>query len=119
MMLGSNNTDYKKRARELLEMVGLGERINHLPKELSGGEQQRVAIARALINSPKLVLADEPCANLDTISGKLVMETLVRLNHELKVTIIFVSHDPFDSVYAHHKIVLSDGKINEEVDLKK
>jgi putative ABC transport system ATP-binding protein len=64
------------------------------------------------------VLADEPCANLDTVSGKLVMETLSRLNHELKVTVIFVSHDPADADYARHKIVLSDGKISEEVSLK-
>lgn len=118
MMLGGKNTDYKRRAGELLERVGLGARINHYPKELSGGEQQRVAIARALINNPRLVLADEPCANLDTVSGKLVMETLVKLNHEMNVTIIFVSHDSGDSVYARHKIVLSDGKISEEIDLK-
>lgn len=118
MMLNGKNTDYKRRARELLKMVGLGARLSHYPKELSGGEQQRVAIARALINNPRLVLADEPCANLDTVSGKLVMETLVKLNQELRVTIIFVSHDPSDSVYARHKIVLSDGKISEEMDRK-
>ena len=118
MMLGGKNTDYKRRAGELLERVGLGARINHHPKELSGGEQQRVAIARALINNPRLVLADEPCANLDTASGKLVMETLVKLNQELKVTIIFVSHDPNDSAYARRKLVLSDGKISEEIHLK-
>ena len=118
MMLNGKNTDYKRRAGELLEMVGLGARLSHYPKELSGGEQQRVAIARALINSPRLVLADEPCANLDTVSGKLVMETLVKLNQELRVTIIFVSHDPGDSAYARHKIVLSDGKISEEIGLK-
>ena len=118
MMLGDKDIDYKRRAGELLDRVGLGARINHYPKELSGGEQQRVAIARALINNPRLVLADEPCANLDTASGQLVMETLVKLNRELKVTIIFVSHDPGDSSYARRKIVLSDGKISEEINLK-
>ncbi|MDO8579205.1 MAG: ABC transporter ATP-binding protein [Dehalococcoidales bacterium] len=118
MMLGLRNTDFKRRATELLEIVGLGARTNHYPRELSGGEQQRVAIARALINNPRIVLADEPCANLDTVSGRLVMETLARLNHELKVTIIFVSHDPADAGYARHKIVLSDGKICEDVSLK-
>ena len=118
MMLDGRDTNYKRRAVELLEMVGLGARISHYPKELSGGEQQRVAIARALINNPRLMLADEPCANLDTSSGKLVMETLVKLNQELKVTVIFVSHDPNDSAYARHKIVLSDGKICEEIDLR-
>ena len=118
MMLGQKDTGFKRRATELLEIVGLGSRTDHYPKELSGGEQQRVAIARALINNPRIVLADEPCANLDTVSGKLVMETLARLNHELKVTIIFVSHDPADAEYARHKIVLSDGKICEDTSLK-
>ncbi len=118
MMLGSKDMDFRRRASELLEIVGLGARTRHYPKELSGGEQQRVAIARALINNPRIVLADEPCANLDTVSGKLVMETLCRLNQDLKVTIIFVSHDPTDAEYARHKIVLSDGKLYEDTVLK-
>ncbi|MHB8085657.1 MAG: ABC transporter ATP-binding protein [Dehalococcoidia bacterium] len=111
MMLGGRNVDYKKKASELLELVGLGNRIRHYPKELSGGEQQRVAIARALINSPKIIFADEPCANLDSISSKLVMETLVNLNRDTGVTVIFVSHDPDDKQYASSLIILSDGKI--------
>jgi len=110
MMLGGAD-NYRERARELLELVGLGERINHYPKELSGGEQQRVAIARALINRPRVLLADEPCANLDTVSSAMVMETLVRLNRELGVTVIFVSHDPDDRKYAQSVLVLSDGRI--------
>lgn len=111
MMLGDKGADYKSKARELLEMVGLEGRIKHYPKELSGGEQQRVAIARALINSPKVIFADEPCANLDTISSRLIMETMVRLNRETGITIVFVSHDPDDKQYAGRLIVLSDGKI--------
>jgi len=111
MMLGKKGNDFKKRASELLDMVGLKTREKHLPKELSGGEQQRVAIARSLINDPKIVFADEPCANLDTLSSKTVMETLVKLNKEMKVTIIFVSHDPDDKKYASRVIYLSDGKI--------
>jgi putative ABC transport system ATP-binding protein len=111
MMLGEKGIDFRKRAKELLEMVGLGRRIRHYPKELSGGEQQRVAIARSLINNPGVIFADEPCANLDSISSKRVMETLVGLNQEMKVTIIFVSHDPDDKKYARGLIVLSDGKI--------
>jgi putative ABC transport system ATP-binding protein len=111
MMLGEKGIDFREKARELLELVGLGKRIRHYPKELSGGEQQRVAIARALINSPRIIFADEPCANLDTISSKKVMETLVSLNHEMKVTVIFVSHDPDDKKYARGLIVLSDGKM--------
>jgi putative ABC transport system ATP-binding protein len=114
MMLNNKGKDYKKRATELLKLVGLGKRVHHYPKELSGGEQQRVAIARALINSPKVLLADEPCANLDTISSGLVMETLARLNQDMKVTIIFVSHDPSDKQYAHHILTLADGKIISE-----
>ena len=112
-MMLNGVVDYKGRARELLELVGLGHRVTHYPKELSGGEQQRVAIARALINNPRVLLADEPCANLDTVSSKMVMETLVRLNRELKVTIVFVSHDPADKKYAETIITLSDGKILE------
>jgi putative ABC transport system ATP-binding protein len=111
MMLGGNGTDYKERAGGLLQAVGLGERTGHYPKELSGGEQQRVAIARAMINRPRLLLADEPCANLDTASSRLVMETLVRLNQDMKVTIIFVSHDPTDRQYARSLVMLSDGRI--------
>jgi putative ABC transport system ATP-binding protein len=111
MMLGGGGRDYKKHAVELLKTVGLGKRIHHYPKELSGGEQQRVAIARALINSPKILLADEPCANLDTVSSRRVMETLCNLNRDMKLTVIFVSHDPGDRQYARHILTLGDGKI--------
>jgi putative ABC transport system ATP-binding protein len=114
MMLGYKGSRYKERARELLTLVGLGKRTHHYPKELSGGEQQRVAIARALINNPRVVLADEPCANLDTISSALVMETLVSLNREINVTVIFVSHDSNDKRYANTVLTLGDGKIIEE-----
>ncbi len=114
MMLNKKGIDYQKRAVELLKLVGLGERVRHYPKELSGGEQQRVAIARALINSPRVLLADEPCANLDTISSRMVMETLARLNSEMNVTVIFVSHDPGDKQYARHILTLGDGRIIEE-----
>lgn len=113
MMLGKKNDKYKERAIELLHLVGLSERIDHLPNALSGGEQQRVAIARALINEPKIIFADEPCANLDSVSSKIVMETLVKLNQNLGVTIIFVSHDPDDRKYAKSIITLSDGKVIE------
>lgn len=113
MMAGDKQNNYQARARELLDLVGLGKRLEHYPKELSGGEQQRVAIARALINRPKVLLADEPCANLDTVSSQSVMETLVRLNKDLGVTILLVSHDPADRKYARSLIVLSDGKVVE------
>jgi len=113
LMLSDENINYKSRAKELLNQVGLGDRIDHLPRELSGGEQQRVAIARALINSPKYLFADEPCANLDTLSSDLVMDTLVNINKELGVTILFVSHDPDDKKYANREIFLKDGNIVE------
>jgi putative ABC transport system ATP-binding protein len=110
MMLGGPTHDHRKRAAELLEMVGLGGRIRHKPKELSGGEQQRVAIARALINKPRALFADEPCANLDSISSEVIMETLLKLNKDLGITILFVSHDPDDKKYAKRLIFLKDGK---------
>ncbi|MBM3173589.1 MAG: ABC transporter ATP-binding protein [Chloroflexi bacterium] len=115
MMLGGKDTDYKKKGKELLNLVGLGHRMHHYPRELSGGEQQRVAIARALINNPQVIFADEPCANLDTISSKRVMETLVNLNRDVKVTVLFVSHDPDDKKYARSVIIMSDGKIVDRV----
>lgn len=113
MMLSAKGEDYKLRAKTLLEKVGLGKRIHHAPRELSGGEQQRVAIARSLINKPKYVFADEPVANLDSISARVVMETLVKLNNDLGVTVVFVSHDPNDKQYASRTIYLRDGKLVE------
>ncbi len=95
---------------DLLALLGIKEKIGLRPTELSGGEQQRVAIARALINSPRILFADEPCANLDTISSERIMETLVNLNKELGVTVVFVSHDPDDKKYANKFIYLKDGK---------
>jgi putative ABC transport system ATP-binding protein len=84
----------EKRAMELLKMVGLEHRINHRPSQMSGGESQRVAIARALANNPKIILADEPTGNLDSKSGKEIMDILLKLNRERGVTLIIVTHDP-------------------------
>jgi putative ABC transport system ATP-binding protein len=111
MMCGRKSKDYRSRARTLLELVGLGSRFSHRPKELSGGEQQRVAIARALVNEPAVIYADEPTANLDSLSGRGVMQTLKRLNNDLGVTILFVSHDPEDGQYASRTIQLRDGAL--------
>jgi putative ABC transport system ATP-binding protein len=114
MALGERSgAEYKARAKELLEIVGLGERLGHYPNELSGGEQQRVAIARSLINEPKVLFADEPSANLDTVSAKVVLELFDTLKRELGQTIVMVTHEPEDRKYVDRVIWLSDGEIEK------
>jgi len=100
----------KQHAIQLLERVGLGHRVNHMPNELSGGERQRVAIARALSNNPKVILADEPTGNLDTKTGKSILELFQDLN-EQGHTIVVVTHDANVASYAERVIQLVDGKI--------
>lgn len=99
-----------RRAREALEVVGLGERINHRPSQLSGGQQQRVAIARALVSDPSLVLADEPTGNLDSKSGAEVMSILEELHHQGR-TIILVTHELYVAEHARRIIRIFDGEI--------
>jgi len=106
----STPAERRRRAIELLERVGLGERLNHRPTELSGGQQQRVAIARALVRDPAIVLADEPTGNLDSQSGGDVLNLLATLNREGR-TIVIVSHDPQVVAKAGRSLHLHDGRI--------
>ena len=101
------------RAITALESVGLKERINHHPNQLSGGQQQRVAIARALVNAPSVIFADEPTGNLDSKSGKEIMELLMNLNKEHGTTIILITHDPVIGEQAQRIIHLMDGQVEE------
>ena len=115
-MIKKSKFDSKKRAGELLDQVGLGHRLTHKPAELSGGEQQRAAIARALINSPDLILADEPTGNLDSHTGEQILDIFKEL-HSLDEgrTIIMITHDMSVANYADRKIALKDGRINNDL----
>lgn len=114
MIYAKTKASYRRqRAIELLEKVGLGERINHLPNELSGGQKQRVAIARALANNPPIILADEPTGNLDTQSSEEIMEIFRTLNKEGS-SVILVTHEPDIAEYADRVIVFRDGSIIED-----
>lgn len=106
---GMSTEQRQNRATDLLEKVGLGDRLNHRPTQLSGGQRQRVAIARSLANDPEIILADEPTGNLDSKSGKEVIELLKRLQKEQKKTLIIVTHDQKIEKIAKTKYFLLDG----------
>jgi putative ABC transport system ATP-binding protein len=113
LLTGASGKARQERVKELLEAVGLSDRARHRPDQMSGGEQQRVAIARALATHPLLVLADEPTANLDTDTGRQVMEIMRRLNKETGTTFLFATHDPRVVPFARRVIELRDGRVAE------
>lgn len=116
MLSGVGRAEREARARQLLQRVGLGDRLDHYPAEMSGGEQQRTAVARALIHNPTLVLADEPTGNLDSKTGNEVMALLQALNAEQGITLVVVTHDMEVASYANRIVRLRDGQVDEVVD---
>jgi len=110
-LVGGNGGGGRLRARELLREVGLSDRIDHYPVQLSGGKQQRVALARAFMVRPPILLADEPTGNLDSENGRHILELLIRLNSEQGTTLVLVTHDAELAAYAQRRIVLQDGRI--------
>ncbi len=110
---GVGSKERRRRATEKLELVGLGDRMDHKPQELSGGQRQRVAVARALVNEPSLLLADEPTGNLDSVTGTEIMRVLVELNQEGQ-TILLVTHEHDIAEYAKRQVHLRDGVIERD-----
>jgi putative ABC transport system ATP-binding protein len=111
---GGGKSERRERVNYLLEEVGLADRKNHIPTELSGGQQQRVAIARALVTNPRIVIADEPTANLDSATGEKVLSLMKEIKHKEKTTFIFSTHDPEIWKMADHVVFLQDGLIKNE-----
>lgn len=110
-----NQGQAEKEAEKILTQLGLGDRLQHKPGELSGGEQQRVALARALMLSPRVILADEPTGNLDTQTGEEVHNLLVKINREQKITIVIVTHNPLLAGKLTRRIRLVDGRLQEKI----
>jgi len=111
---GMSATERRRKAQAKLELVGLGERGHHMPNQLSGGQQQRVAIARALVNSPQLLLADEPTGNLDSKTSVEILAEFQRLNRDLGQTIIIVTHEPDIANHAKRVVIVRDGLIADD-----
>ncbi len=113
LIYSDSDANMKAKALEVLNTVGLGDRVGHLPRELSGGQQQRVAIARALINDPRIIFADEPTGNLDSTSGQDVMNIFRKLHSEGR-TLVVVTHDKEVAIQTHRIIEMKDGKISSD-----
>jgi putative ABC transport system ATP-binding protein len=114
---GINETQRRERAMEVLQQVGLGDRVSHKPNELSGGQRQRVAVARALVNRPSLILADEPTGNLDSKTSVEIMELFARI-HSLGNTIVLVTHEEDIARHAHRMVRLKDGVVESDQNQK-
>jgi putative ABC transport system ATP-binding protein len=114
MLLGMKKKDYIRTSTELMERVGLADRLHHLISELSGGEQQRVAIARALVNRSRILFADEPCANLDTENKGIVLRLLRKLCDELGQTILMVTHEPEQREFTDRVLWFRDGRLEKD-----
>ncbi|MGB9605146.1 MAG: ABC transporter ATP-binding protein, partial [Bryobacteraceae bacterium] len=106
--------DHDSWFREVLDLLGIADRLNHKPSKLSGGEQQRVAIARAIVNHPAILLADEPTGNLDSQNSAAVLKILRDLNERLGQTILLITHDPVVASYAHRVVHMLDGRILDQ-----
>lgn len=115
---GKPENSWNKIALDAIESVGLSHRMNNAPSQLSGGEQQRAAIARALVNNPRVIFADEPTGNLDSKSGKMIMEILQELNEKKKHTIILITHETFTAEHAQRIIHVYDGEIVSDEKVK-
>lgn len=115
VLAGVSMASRRKRARQVLQSMGLGERLDHRPDQLSGGERQRVAIGRAIVMNPKVLLADEPTGNLDTHSSNEVIDILHRLNHD-GLSLLVVTHDPEIGGQAHRRLAMRDGRIIQDAD---
>jgi putative ABC transport system ATP-binding protein len=111
-MQGKTVSDSYSTAERMLKKVGLEKRLDHLVHELSGGEQQRVSIARSMVNTPSIIFADEPCANLDTENSRTVLEQFQAVNEDLQQTIVMVSHEPWHMEYFDRIIFIRDGLLD-------
>lgn len=112
---GVSRKERVERAEEILQRMGLGDRLHHMPNQLSGGQQQRVAIARALVTEPTLLLADEPTGNMDTATSQEIMDILCRLNEEEGLTILLITHEPEIAERAKRRHILRDGRLEKAI----
>ncbi|MBI1357208.1 MAG: ATP-binding cassette domain-containing protein [Acidobacteria bacterium] len=114
LLTGLSKKERREHARTALEVVGLGDRLQHYPRQLSGGQEQRVAIARAIVTDPSILLADEPTGDLDAVSAKQILEILTELNRKHGKTVVMVTHDPHAAQYAHRTRYLEKGDLLQE-----